>query len=131
LDVHLLAADDTGRAVGTALPFPGLLPLFILFVVWLISAIAAAVIASNRDRSGTGRLFATFCFLGPLGVGFALIALHGQMDRLPPPAPKRPVADGRWRFACVQRATFPAQTPVMTAGDAVSTELSGRRRSHG
>jgi DNA-directed RNA polymerase subunit RPC12/RpoP len=43
---------------------------------------------------------ATFFFLGPLGVGVALLATHGEMDRLPPSPPKRKVAEGRQRFTC-------------------------------
>lgn len=89
--------------IGTALAFLGLLPLLIVFFVWLVSAIVAAFIADYRDRDPILFGVSTFFFLGPLGVGFALIAPRGgQMDAWPvtPATERRKVADGRQRFVC-------------------------------
>ena len=78
----------------------GLLPLFILFFVWLVSAIVAAVIADHRGRSGGGFFAVTFFFLGPLGPGFALLAPR-ELNGMPVGAPeKRQISDGRRRFFC-------------------------------
>ena len=93
-------STDSGEDLGAALAFLGLLPLFILFLVWFISAIVAGAIADSRGRSGFGFALATFFFLGPLGVGFALVAARGEMDWLPPSPLKRKVAEGRQRFTC-------------------------------
>jgi len=93
-------AANNGEDIGTALAFLGLLPLIILFLVWFISALVAGAIAYVRERGFWGFFLATFFFLGPLGVGFALLATHGEMDQRPPAKPKRPVADGRQRFTC-------------------------------
>jgi DNA-directed RNA polymerase subunit RPC12/RpoP len=91
---------NSGEDFGTALAFLGLFPLLVMFLVWLISAVVAGAIADNRDRSGVGFALATFFFLGPLGVGVALLATRGEMDRLPPVAARRKVVDGRQRFTC-------------------------------
>jgi len=94
-------AADNSEDLGTALAFLGFLPLIILFVVWLFSAVIAALIADERGRSSVLFFLVTFFFLGPLGIAVALLATRGEMDRLPePPTPKRPVAEGRQRFIC-------------------------------
>jgi DNA-directed RNA polymerase subunit RPC12/RpoP len=75
--------------------------MFWAMVVYLIiSAIVAAVIAEKRGRSPLGFFFATLLFLGPLGVGVALLATRGELDEPPPAPPKRKVAEGRQRFVC-------------------------------
>ncbi len=82
---------------------PVLFVSMLIFFVWLLPAVVAALIAASRDRDALGFFLATFFFLGPLGVGFALIAPHGGMDplRLPSSAPEnRKVAEGRQRFNC-------------------------------
>jgi DNA-directed RNA polymerase subunit RPC12/RpoP len=59
--------------------------------------------ATDRNRNPVVFGLATFLFLGPLGVGVALLATRGELDKLPlsaPPPEKRPVADGRRRFIC-------------------------------
>jgi hypothetical protein len=67
--------------------------LFAAFFAWLICAIVAAFIAGSRRRSSFGWFFATFFILGPLGVGFALIAPRGDVEehllqlRSPAPTP--------------------------------------------
>ena len=125
-------AADNGDDPGNALVFLGLAPFFILFFVWLISAAVAAAIAMERDRSGIGFFLATFFFLGPLGVGVALLATRGEMDRLPPttpPEPKRNVADGRQGFNCPgaeHRTTCQTRIQVTSAGSAVRFERSSR-----
>jgi DNA-directed RNA polymerase subunit RPC12/RpoP len=92
-------AADNQEDFGAALAFLGFLPFVILFLTWLVSAIVAGVIAEERGRSGFGFAAATFFFLGPLGVGVALLATRGEVDRLPP-TERRKVADGRQRFIC-------------------------------
>jgi DNA-directed RNA polymerase subunit RPC12/RpoP len=93
-----------GSGAGFAILGLTLLPLIILFVVWLISAIVAAVIAEGRGRSAVAFGLVTFFFLGPLGPGFALLA--GREDNGVPLGPqpaqpeKRKVAEGRRRFIC-------------------------------
>jgi DNA-directed RNA polymerase subunit RPC12/RpoP len=42
---------------------------------------------------------ATFFFLGPLGVGFALLANRAELDNAHVP-PRRKVGEGRQRFVC-------------------------------
>lgn len=97
---------DSGEGFGSALAFLAFGPFFVILFVWLICAAVAGFIAMDRDRSGIGFFLATFFFLGPLGVGVALLATRGEMDRLPPPPPpapappKRPIPDGRRRFMC-------------------------------
>lgn len=54
----------------------------VLFWVWIISAVVAGVIASNRERSFPGFFIVTLIFLGPLGPGFALVAMHGRIERV-------------------------------------------------
>ena len=82
-----------------------------LLFIWGISAFVAGIIASDRGRSFLGFAAATFFFLGPLGVGFALVATHGLIEKrqllaareagVPAVQPtKRKVADGRQRFNC-------------------------------
>lgn len=81
----------------------GLMQILILLFVWLASAIVAAFIAMYRERDPVVFFLATFFFLGPLGVGFALIAPRGgEMDRwpIPPLTETRKIADGRRRFVC-------------------------------
>jgi DNA-directed RNA polymerase subunit RPC12/RpoP len=92
--------DETptnGEEFGTALAILGLFPIFVILFVWLISAAVAGAIAYVRERSFWGFFLATFFFLGPIGVGVALLATHGALDR--PPA-RRKVAEGRQRFTC-------------------------------
>lgn len=56
--------------------------VFLVFVfLWAVSAGVAAIIASDRGRSGLGFAAVTFFFLGPLGPGFALIAQHGDIEK--------------------------------------------------
>lgn len=85
--------------VGTAFAFLGLIPLIVLFLVWFISAAVAAIIAMERNRSPVLFGLCTFFFLGPIGVGIALLATRGELDQLPPSA-KPKVAAGRRRFTC-------------------------------
>jgi hypothetical protein len=47
--------------------------------IGFLSAIIAAEIARRRGRSEFGFFFAKLFFLGPLGVGFALLATRGEM----------------------------------------------------
>lgn len=101
--MDMLAADDSGKDFGSALLFLGLAPFFIVFFVWLICAVVAGLIAQTRARSGVGFALATFFLLGPLGVGFALIAPRGDVEeqllqlRI---EKRRGVAEGRQRFIC-------------------------------
>jgi hypothetical protein len=90
-------AADSSEDFGTALAFLGLLPFAVVFFVWFICAVISAAIAADRDRSSIGFFCLTFFLLGPLGVAVACAA-RGEMDRLPPSQPKRPVAEGRQRF---------------------------------
>jgi DNA-directed RNA polymerase subunit RPC12/RpoP len=83
---------DSGAEI-TPWAFVSLVPLLILFFVWFISAVVAALIAADRNHNPVLFGLCTFFFLGPLGVGFALIA----PDQTPQ---KRPVPDGRRRFIC-------------------------------
>ena len=89
------------NGAGLALLGLGLLPLFILFIVWLIAAGVAAFIADSRGRSSIGFFLVTFFFLGPLGPGFALLA-DREVNGVPVgPAATRPKAvAGRRRFTC-------------------------------
>ncbi|WP_029114380.1 hypothetical protein [Mycobacterium sp. URHB0044] len=100
--MELLAADDNWNPI--IFLGPVLFVLLLIVFVWLLPAVVAALIAENKGRNGVGWFFATFFFLGPFGVGFALIAPHGAMDPLvlPTPAPevKRKAAPGRQRFVC-------------------------------
>lgn len=97
--------SDTGD-IGWALFGIGLVPLFLLFFFWVVSACVAAAIASDRGRSFGGWFAVTFFFLGPLGPGFALLAqreLNGVPvgpSRPPQVEKKREVAAGRRRFVC-------------------------------
>jgi DNA-directed RNA polymerase subunit RPC12/RpoP len=67
-------------------------------VYWVLSAFIAGLIAQDRGRSFFG-FFATLFFLGPLGVGFALLANRSELDYAHVPL-KRKVAEGRQRFTC-------------------------------
>jgi ribosomal protein S27E len=58
-----------------------------LIVVWLISAAVAAGVAPRERRPEFFLL--TLFFLGPLGVGFAAVAV-----------PREPAPPGRWRIVC-------------------------------
>jgi DNA-directed RNA polymerase subunit RPC12/RpoP len=95
-------AADNGEDFGAAFAFFTIGWILFLLFVWSICALVAGFIASDRQRSFWLFFVTTFFFLGPIGVGFALIAPRGEMDRLPPaPVPaKRPIADGRQRFTC-------------------------------
>jgi len=99
------SSDD--RGIGLTLLGIGLLPFFVLLFLWIITAVVACLIADHRGRSALGFFFATLFFLGPLGVGVALLAGREQngvpVERLPrllPPPEKRPVHAGRRRFTC-------------------------------
>lgn len=98
--------NDDNDSVGWALLGLGLFPLFVLFFVWLICAVVAAVIADHRGRSAGAFFAVTFFFLGPLGPGIALLAgreINGvPLERLPslPSEAKRAIAAGRQRFTC-------------------------------
>jgi DNA-directed RNA polymerase subunit RPC12/RpoP len=70
--------------------------LFVLLIVWGVSAIVAGAIASDRERSFFGFAVVTFFFLGPLGPGFALIAAPGWIEE----PTIFEVAEGRRRFVC-------------------------------
>ena len=102
MDTQVLAADNGWNPIIVLGPV--LFFLLLIVFVWLLPAIVAALIAENKGRNGIGWFFATVFFLGPLGVGFALIAPHGAMDPfvLPTPAPaaKRKPTHGRQRFTC-------------------------------
>jgi ribosomal protein S27AE len=90
---------DNDGSLLARFPFLGVWPILLILFVWFICAAVAGFIADHRDRSGFGFFMATFFFLGPLGVGVALLATRGELDRLPP-APTRKVAEGRQRFTC-------------------------------
>jgi DNA-directed RNA polymerase subunit RPC12/RpoP len=92
--------ETNGEDFGTALAYLGWFWLFFWLFVWIICGVVAGCIAYVRERSFWGFFLATFFFLGPLGVGVALLATHGALDQPPPPAEKRKVADGRQRFTC-------------------------------
>jgi DNA-directed RNA polymerase subunit RPC12/RpoP len=69
-------------------------------VIYLVvSAFVAGLIAQDRGRSFFSFFFASLFFLGPLGVGFALLATRAELDHAYLP-PKRKVAEGRQRFTC-------------------------------
>lgn len=72
----------------------------LVLLVWLIPAIVAGVIADRRGRSGIGFALATFFFLGPFGVGVALLATRGELDSPPWSAARRKLARGRRRYLC-------------------------------
>jgi DNA-directed RNA polymerase subunit RPC12/RpoP len=77
--------------------------LFVLLIVWLVSAIVAATIAYGREQSAWTWGVVTFLFLGPIGPGFALIAPHGAVEDAqvlgrPDSQPKTP--EGRRHFVC-------------------------------
>ncbi|MGX9673002.1 hypothetical protein [Mycobacterium sp. HM-7] len=95
-------AADNNDGFGAALAAFSWLWLFFWLFVWFICAIVAGAIAEERGRSGIGFAAATFFFLGPLGVGVALLATRGELDRLPPAQAKRKVAEGRRRFICLR-----------------------------
>ena len=90
---------DNGGDLLAGLAFLGLLPIALILFVWLLTAFVAGVIAQERRRSFWGFFFATFFFLGPLGVGVALLATRAELDHAYLP-PKRTVAEGRQRFTC-------------------------------
>jgi hypothetical protein len=102
--------SDDGAGVGLALLGLSLFPLTVLIFVWFIAATVAALIALHRGRSAWGFFFATFFFLGPLGIGVALLAareLNGMPlgpSTTPPQAPNvqkpREVEYGRRRLVC-------------------------------
>jgi len=73
--------------VGNDLAFPFMAYVVVLIFVWVVSAIVAAVAAPE------GRAAEFFCltlfFLGPLGVGFAAVAV-----------PREIVVEGRRRVVC-------------------------------
>ena len=96
-------AADNNEDFGTALAFLGLLPFFVVFMVWLVSAIVAGAIAEERNRSGFGFAAATFFFLGPLGVGVALLATRREHRMVKPKVPAK-------------AAPRPAQAPTGKAG---------------
>ena len=102
--------------------------LIILLFVWGISALVAGAVASDRERSFLGFAVITFFFLGPLGPGFALVAAHGQIEKVQ--LRRASEADPfRQRFTCPRcraKTTSQTQTPAMTAGDAPSIRRSGR-----
>ena len=91
-----------GDGTGWVLLGLGLFPLFILLLVWLISAGVAAAVAYHRGRSAWGFFAVTFFFLGPLGPGVALLAQR-EDEGVPVVATvsarSRP-ASGRRRFLC-------------------------------
>jgi DNA-directed RNA polymerase subunit RPC12/RpoP len=91
---------DNSDELLAGLIFAGLLPFILAFLLLLCWALVAGFIAQERDRSFWGFFLATFFVLGPLGVGIALLATRGEMDRLPPSEPKRKVVEGRQRFVC-------------------------------
>jgi len=93
-------AANNSEDLGPALAFLGLFPIFVVLFVWLVCAVVAGVIAQDRNRSGWGFGLCTFFFLGPLGVGVALLATRGELDQPPPSSQKRRVAEGRQRFTC-------------------------------
>jgi hypothetical protein len=55
------------------------------FLYWLLCAGVAATVASNKNRSGVGYLFATFFFLGPLGIAVAMLVDPGELREPWPP----------------------------------------------
>lgn len=95
---------NTGADIGNGIADFIQASLWAVIGYWFLSAIVAGAIAGDRNRSFIGWFGATFFFLGPLGVGFALLATRGEMDRPPiPPAPaKRPISSGRRRFLCLR-----------------------------
>ncbi|BBZ68682.1 hypothetical protein MINS_41110 [Mycolicibacterium insubricum] len=52
-----------------------------VFVLWGISAAVAGLIANDRERNPWAFAAITFFFLGPLGVGLAILAPHGAVER--------------------------------------------------
>jgi hypothetical protein len=72
-------AADNNEDLGAALAFLGLAPIFLVFLAWLITAFVAGLIAQDRGRSFGGFFFATLFFLGPLGVGVALLATRAGL----------------------------------------------------
>ncbi|MCV7080253.1 hypothetical protein, partial [Mycolicibacterium insubricum] len=52
-----------------------------VFVLWGISAAVAGLIANDRERNPWAFAAITFFFLGPLGVGLAILAPHGVVER--------------------------------------------------
>ncbi|WP_006246419.1 hypothetical protein [Mycolicibacterium tusciae] len=83
--------DELGKAIGDLVQAS----MWAVVVYWFLSAVVAGAIAGDRNRSFVGWFFATFLFLGPLGVGFALIAPRGGMGRLlqtPPPTANVPAS---------------------------------------
>lgn len=98
--------DNTteSEGIGNVLMFLTLGPAIFVFFFWVVCAGIAAAIAASRERSPWAFGLATFFFLGPLGVGFALISPRGGvMDMwpsIPTQEPKRKVVDGRRRFEC-------------------------------
>jgi DNA-directed RNA polymerase subunit RPC12/RpoP len=92
-------AADNNEDFGTALAFLGLAPIGFILFAWLITAFVAGLIAQDRGRSFAGFFFATLFFLGPFGVGVALLATRAELDHAYLP-PKRKVAEGRQRFSC-------------------------------
>ncbi|MBP2450519.1 hypothetical protein [Mycolicibacterium lutetiense] len=79
---------------------PVVFGVLVIVSVWLIPAIVAGLIADRRGRSGIGFALATFFFLGPLGVGVALLATRGELDGAPWSAARRKLAQGRRRYLC-------------------------------
>jgi DNA-directed RNA polymerase subunit RPC12/RpoP len=92
-------SQNWGEELGNAIADVIRTSFWAMVVYMLLCAVVAAAIASDRNRSAVGFFFATLFFLGPLGVGIALLATRGELDRLPTP-PKRKVAEGRQRFTC-------------------------------
>jgi DNA-directed RNA polymerase subunit RPC12/RpoP len=95
-------SQDWGEELGNAIAGLMQTAFWGMIFYWLLSAAVAGAIAYDRQRGFWVFFFVTLLFLGPLGVGFALIAQRGEMDRLPPtPTPaKRKVVEGRQRFTC-------------------------------
>jgi DNA-directed RNA polymerase subunit RPC12/RpoP len=97
-------AADNGEDFDAAIAFFTVGWIIVLLFVWSVCAAVAGFIAFERQRSFWLFFATTFFFLGPIGVGFALIAPRGEMDRLPPaapPPPERKITRGRRRFMCV------------------------------
>jgi DNA-directed RNA polymerase subunit RPC12/RpoP len=90
---------DSGGDFLAGLALLGLLPILPILFVWFSTAFVAGLIAVSREHSFWGFFFATFFFLGPLGVGVALLATRGELDYAHVP-PMRKVAEGRQRFIC-------------------------------
>ena len=60
----------------------GILSWMLLWLaIWGVSAVAAAIVAHERELNVPAYAVITLLFLGPLGPGFALIAPHGRIEK--------------------------------------------------